>query len=150
MLLSLRIIRERIAETRAAAATVRYRLAARAQEAPAETRFADEMTRALAERDRQVAEVQHEADERLELLETVNAEADDRLRVMEEMEREIERLAAEIETIRRDQEGLASENEELRQAAEDRLALLEANDAAYNEFKQIMRGRLAELVDMLG
>lgn len=129
---------------------MRHHLAVRFEKAPGDARFADEMTRALAERDRQVGDIQREADERLELLELVNAEAGERLRVMDEMEREIERLASEIEVIRRDQEGLAAENEELRSAAEARLALLEANEASYREFRQIMRARLTELMDMLG
>jgi hypothetical protein len=117
---------------------------------PVPRRFADEMTHVLAERDRQMADIQREADDRLALLETVNAEAAERLAVMEEMEREIARLAAEIDLIRRDQAEMAAQNMALQLAAEDRLALLRSNDAAYHEFKTIMRGRLAELMDMLG
>lgn len=141
--------RDRIAETRAAAELVRSEVAA-TKNGRSDGRFADEMTYALAERDRQAAEVQREADQRLALLETVDAEANDRLRIMEELTHEIERLTAEIGALRRDQESLVAENAELQKAAAERLALLEANEAAYSEFKAILRGRLAEVRDMLG
>lgn len=140
---------DRIAETRAAAELVRNEVAA-TKNGRSDGRFADEMTYALAERDRQAAEVQREADQRLALLETVDAEANDRLRIMEELTHEIERLTAEIGALRRDQESLVAENAELQKAAAERLALLEANEAAYSEFKTILRGRLAEVRDMLG
>lgn len=110
---------------------------------------ADEMTRALADRDRQLAEVQREADERLALIDQLTKEAEDRLTALDQTTAEAERLQQTLMEVMQDHEAIAAENEQLRIAAQERLELLEANDRAYQHFKATVRGRLAEITDMI-
>jgi hypothetical protein len=82
---------------------------------------AEEMSRALADRDRSAAELRRQADERLAVIERVTRDAEDRLTALQQ-------TTAAAEALR-------EENEALRRAAQERLDLLHANARAYAELE---------------
>lgn len=107
------------------------------------------MTLALADRDRQIAEIQHEADERLALIDQLTKEAEDRLAALDETTAEMERVQGILMEMAEDHEVIAAENQQLRVAAQERLELLRANHREYEHFKATLRGRLADVTDMI-
>lgn len=87
-----------------------------------------EIMRALAERDRRAAQVQHEADQRLAALEHVSAEC--------------ALLRAQIEA-------LTAENQLLQATAKERLSLLEKNERAHGRYKAALKARLQDITDSI-
>jgi chromosome segregation ATPase len=97
---------------------------------------AEEMSLALARRDRDAAELRRHADERLTALQQTTA-------AVQALRDEVARLTGHLAAV-------SAENEQLRRAAQERLELLEANERAYAEFRAQLQTRFADLSRFAG
>jgi len=114
------------------------------------------MANVLAERDRNLAVLQHEADERYALLEETTRqmleterEAEARLALIDELTTEMEQLRAETDARDALIQSLSTQLEGIGTAAAERLGLLESNEAHYRDFRVELRGRLFDLLNLI-
>jgi chromosome segregation ATPase len=111
---------------------------------------AEELARALAERDRRSEHLQRQADARSAVIGELSREAAERLAALQETTAAAQALREDVTRLSGELSALSAETEQLRAAAQERLELLQANDRAYAEFKALVRARLAELSALVG